>query len=226
MRINDHYLKLKAGYLFPEIGRRAAAFAKENPTAKIIRMGIGDVTEPLPAAVIEAMHKAVDEMARRESFRGYGPEQGYDFLREAIAKHDFHARNCDVAADEIFISDGSKCDTGNILDIIGAGNVIAVTDPVYPVYVDTNVMAGHTGAARDGGEFEGLVYLTTTAENNFTAEPPKRKVDIAYLCSPNNPTGTAMTRGQLQKWVDYAKANDAVLFYDAAYEAYITDPAI
>jgi LL-diaminopimelate aminotransferase len=226
MQINSHYLKLKAGYLFPEIGRRVAAFAKENPQAKIIRMGIGDVTEPLPPAVIEAMHKAVDEMARRETFRGYGPEQGYDFLREAIARHDFHARNCDVAADEVFISDGSKCDTGNVLDIFGQGNVIAVTDPVYPVYVDTNVMAGHTGPARDSGEYEGLVYLTTTAANNFIAEPPKRKVDVAYLCSPNNPTGTAMTRAQLQHWVDYAKANDTVLFYDAAYESYITDPAI
>jgi LL-diaminopimelate aminotransferase len=224
--INDHYLKLKAGYLFPEIGRRVAAYAKDHPSAKIIRMGIGDVTEPLPPAVIEAMHKAVDDMARRETFHGYGPEQGYDFLREAIAKHDFHARNADIAPDEIFISDGSKCDTGNILDIFAPDNVIAVTDPVYPVYVDTNVMAGHTGSARESGEYEGLVYITTKAETNFTAEPPKQKVDIAYLCSPNNPTGTAMTRQQLQHWVDYAKANDAILFYDAAYESYITDPAI
>lgn len=224
--INDNYLKLKAGYLFPEIGRRVAAFAKENPSAKIIRMGIGDVTEPLPPAVIDAMHKAVDEMARRETFRGYGPEQGYDFLREAIARHDFHARNCDVAADEIFVSDGSKCDTGNVLDIFGSNNTIAVTDPVYPVYVDTNVMAGHTGEASEKGEYAGLVYLTTNAENNFTAEPPKQKVDVVYLCSPNNPTGTAMTRAQLAKWVEYAKANDAIIFYDAAYEAYISDPAI
>jgi LL-diaminopimelate aminotransferase len=224
--INDHYLKLKAGYLFPEIGRRVSAYAKDHPSAKIIRMGIGDVTEPLPPAVIEAMHKAVDDMARRETFHGYGPEQGYDFLREAIAKHDFHSRNADIAPDEIFISDGSKCDTGNILDIFAPDNVIAVTDPVYPVYVDTNVMAGHTGPARESGEYEGLIYITTRAETNFTAEPPKQKVDIAYLCSPNNPTGTAMTRPQLQHWVDYAKANDAILFYDAAYESYITDPAI
>jgi LL-diaminopimelate aminotransferase len=224
--INDHYLKLKAGYLFPEIGRRVAAFAKDHPTAKIIRMGIGDVTEPLPPAVIDAMHQAVDDMARRETFHGYGPEQGYDFLREAIAKHDFQSRNADIASDEIFISDGSKCDTGNILDIFAPDNVIAVTDPVYPVYVDTNVMAGHTGPPRDSGEYEGLIYITTRAENNFTAEPPKQKVDIAYLCSPNNPTGTAMTRPQLQHWVDYAKSNDAILFFDAAYESYITDPAI
>jgi LL-diaminopimelate aminotransferase len=225
-QINDNYLKLKAGYLFPEISRRVSAFAKENPSAKIIRMGIGDVTEPLPPAVTEAMHKAVDDMARRETFHGYGPEQGYDFLREAIARNDFQSRGCDVAADEVFVSDGSKCDTGNVLDIFGRDNVIAVTDPVYPVYVDTNVMAGHTGPARDSGEYDGLVYIKTTAETNFTAEPPRQRVDVAYLCSPNNPTGTAMTRAQLQHWVDYAKANDAILFYDAAYEAYITDPAI
>jgi LL-diaminopimelate aminotransferase len=225
-QINDNYLKLKAGYLFPEIGRRVAAFAKDNPAAKIIRMGIGDVTEPLPAAVREAMHKAVDDMGRRETFHGYGPEQGYDFLRDAIAKNDFQSRGADVAADEIFVSDGSKCDTGNVLDVFGRDNKIAVTDPVYPVYVDTNVMAGHTGAAKDSGEYEGLVYVPTTAANNFTAEPPKVKVDIAYLCSPNNPTGTAMTKDQLRHWVDYAKTNDAILFYDAAYEAYISDPAI
>jgi LL-diaminopimelate aminotransferase len=225
-QINDNYLKLKAGYLFPEIGRRVAAFAKENPAARIIRLGIGDVTEPLPPAVTEAMHKAVDDMAHRPTFRGYGPEQGYDFLREAIARHDFQARGCEVAADEIFVSDGSKCDTGNILDILGAGNVIAVTDPVYPVYVDTNVMAGHTGDANDKGEYARLVYMPTTAENNFTASVPDRKVDVVYLCSPNNPTGTAMSLDLLARWVDYAKRNDALIFFDAAYEAYITDPAI
>ena len=224
--INDHYLKLKAGYLFPEIGRRVAAFAKENPTAKIIRMGIGDVTEPLPPAVIEAMHRAVDEMANRSTFHGYGPEQGYDFLRETIAKNDFQARGCDIAADEIFISDGSKCDTGNVLDIFGPDNTIAVTDPVYPVYVDTNVMAGHTGEANEKGEYAGLVYIRTTAETNFTAEVPNQKVDVVYLCSPNNPTGTAMSRELLTKWVNYAKQNRAVIFFDAAYESYISDPAI
>lgn len=225
-QINDHYLKLKAGYLFPEIGRRVAAFAKENPSARIIRLGIGDVTEPLPPAVTEAMHKAVDEMASRATFRGYGPEQGYDFLREAIARHDFQARGCEVAADEIFVSDGSKCDTGNILDIFGPDNTIAVTDPVYPVYVDTNVMAGHTGEANEKGEYGRLVYIRTTADTNFTAEVPSQKVDVVYLCSPNNPTGTAMSKELLAKWVRYAKENHAIIFYDAAYEAYISDPAI
>ncbi|HYO10512.1 MAG TPA: LL-diaminopimelate aminotransferase [Tepidisphaeraceae bacterium] len=228
-RINDNYLKLKAGYLFPEIGRRVAAFAKANPEAgkKIIRMGIGDVTEPLPPAVVEAMHKAVDEMARRETFRGYPPEQGYDFLRDAIATNDFQARGCNVSADEIFISDGSKCDCGNILDIFGPGNTVAVTDPVYPVYVDTNVMDGNTGpAAGEGGEYEGLVYLRATAENDFTPEVPKRRVDVVYLCSPNNPTGTVASRQTLTNWVNYARQNDAVIFFDAAYESYITDESI
>jgi LL-diaminopimelate aminotransferase len=229
-QINDHYLKLKAGYLFPEIGRRVKAFADANPSAKVIRMGIGDVTEPLPPAVIDAMHRAVDEMARRETFRGYGPEQGYDFLREAIATHDFKSRGADVSADEVFVSDGSKCDTGNILDVFGDDNTIAVTDPVYPVYVDTNVMAGHTGPANERGEYAKLVYIPTTAETNFTAEPPPsgrgQRVDLVYLCSPNNPTGTAMNRAQLAKWVEYAKANSAIIFFDAAYEAYISDPAI
>ena len=224
--INDNYLKLKAGYLFPEIGRRVAAFAKENPNAKIIRMGIGDVTEPLPPAATEAMHKAVDEMANRSTFRGYGPEQGYDFLREAIAKEDYQARGCDIAADEIFVSDGSKCDSGNILDIFGPDNTIAVSDPVYPVYVDTNVMAGHTGDANEKGEYAKLVYIQTNAANNFTADVPNQKVDIAYLCSPNNPTGTAMSRELLTKWVNYAKQNNTILFFDAAYEAYISDPTI
>lgn len=225
-QINDNYLKLKAGYLFPEIGRRVKAYADANPQAKIIRMGIGDVTEPLPAACIDAMHKAVDEQATREHFHGYGPEQGYDFLREAIAKNDFQSRGCDISADEVFVSDGSKCDCGNILDIFGAGNKIAVTDPVYPVYVDTNVMAGHTGQANDAGEYSGLVYLRTSAEQNFIAEPPGEKVDLVYLCSPNNPTGTAMTRAQLTRWVEYAKANDAIILFDAAYEAFITDTSL
>lgn len=224
--VNDNYLKLKAGYLFPEIGRRVARFAAENPSAKIIRLGIGDVTEPLPPAIIEAIHKATDEMARRESFRGYGPEQGYDFLRNAIAQHDFSRRGANVSPDEIFISDGSKCDSGNILDIFGAENVVAVTDPVYPVYVDTNVMAGRTGAADETGRYSGLVYLSVTAENDFTPSLPDRKVDLLYLCYPNNPTGTVATKETLKKFVDYAKANETIIFFDAAYEAYITDSSI
>jgi LL-diaminopimelate aminotransferase len=227
-RINDNYLKLKAGYLFPEIGRRVAAFSQANPAAKIIRMGIGDVTEPLPSACIEAMHKAVDELASRATFRGYGPEQGYAFLREAIAKNDYADRGCEVHADEIFISDGSKCDTGSILDIFPSGkeNVIAVGDPVYPVYVDTNVMAGHTGEANARGEYEGLVYLPMTAENGFKAAIPSRKVDIIYLCFPNNPTGAVADRATLTEWVLYAKENNAIILFDAAYEAYIHSPDI
>ncbi len=223
---NDHYLKLKAGYLFPEIGRRVAKFASENPSAKIIRLGIGDVTEPLPSAVIQAMHLATDEMAKRETFRGYGPEQGYDFLRNAIAQQDFNRRGAAISADEIFVSDGSKCDTGNILDIFGPGNIIGVTDPVYPVYVDTNVMAGRTGTADESGRYSGLVYLPVTAENNFTPAIPDQKVDLLYLCYPNNPTGTVATKETLKKFVDYAKSNNSIIFFDAAYEAYITDPAI
>ncbi|MDI9634252.1 LL-diaminopimelate aminotransferase [Geitlerinema splendidum] len=224
--INDNYLKLKAGYLFPEIARRVNAFAEANPDAKIIRLGIGDVTEPLPEACRSAMIKAVEEMGDRASFKGYGPEQGYAWLREKIAKHDFQARGCDIDASEIFISDGSKCDTGNILDIFGKNNTIAVTDPVYPVYVDTNVMAGHTGPANDRGEFEGLVYLPITADNNFTAEIPSQKVDLIYLCFPNNPTGATATKEYLKAWVDYAKANHSIIFFDAAYEAFITDPSL
>ncbi|MBD2128254.1 LL-diaminopimelate aminotransferase [Microcoleus sp. ZQ-A2] len=224
--INDNYLKLKAGYLFPEIGRRVNAFAQANPDAKIIRLGIGDVTEPLPEACRTAMIKAVDDMGDRTSFKGYGPEQGYAWLREKIAAHDFQARGCEVDASEIFISDGSKCDTGNILDIFGDNNTIAVTDPVYPVYVDTNVMAGHTGEANDKGEFEGLVYLPITAENNFTAEIPTQKVDLIYLCFPNNPTGATATKEHLKAWVDYAKTHGSIIFFDAAYEAYITDPEL
>ncbi|MBD2741640.1 LL-diaminopimelate aminotransferase [Coleofasciculus sp. FACHB-1120] len=224
--INDNYLKLKAGYLFPEIARRVNAFAEANTDAKIIRLGIGDVTEPLPEACRTAMIKAVEDMGDRASFKGYGPEQGYAWLREKIAAHDFQARGCDVDASEIFISDGSKCDTGNILDIFGDDNAIAVTDPVYPVYVDTNVMAGHTGAANDKGEFGGLVYIPITAENNFTAEIPSQKVDLIYLCFPNNPTGATATKEHLKAWVNYAKAHGSIIFFDAAYEAFITDPAL
>ncbi len=226
-RINDNYLKLKAGYLFPEIARRVNAFAQANPTAPIIRLGIGDVTEPLPQACREAMVKAVDDMADRTTFKGYGPEQGYEWLREAIAQNDFKARGCDIDASEIFISDGSKCDCGNILDIFGRDNTIAVTDPVYPVYVDTNVMAGHTGDANEQGEYGGLVYLPITADNQFTAQiPSDEKVDLIYLCFPNNPTGAVATREHLEAWVKYAKANGSIIFFDAAYEAFITDPAI
>ncbi len=226
-RINDNYLKLKAGYLFPEIGRRVKAFAAAHPDAKIIRLGIGDVTEPLAPSVVAAMHKAVDEMAARATFKGYCDEQGYDFLRQAIAQCDYQARGCDIAPDEIFVSDGSKCDTGNILDIFATNaNVIALTDPVYPVYVDTNVMAGNTGAANERGEFAGLVYLPTTAENNFTPALPTRKVDVIYLCYPNNPTGAVATRQQLKQWVEYAQAHDAVILYDGAYYAFITQPDI
>ncbi len=220
--INDNYLKLKAGYLFPEIARRVNAFAEANPDAKIIRLGIGDVTEPLPEACRTAMIKAVEDMGDRAGFKGYGPEQGYGWLREAIATNDFQARGCDVSADEIFVSDGSKCDCGNILDIFGNGNSIAVTDPVYPVYVDTNVMAGHTGEVNEKGEYSGLVYLPITAENNFTAEIPTQKVDLIYLCFPNNPTGATATREHLQAWVNYARANGSIIFFDAAYEAFIT----
>jgi len=225
-QINDSYLKLKAGYLFPEIGRRVAAFCNEHPEAKVIRLGIGDVTEPLPPAIINAMHQAVDEMASRETFRGYGPEQGYDFLRNAIAENDYKSRGCEIAADEVFISDGSKCDTGNILDIFGLNNRVAMQDPVYPVYVDTNVMAGRTGAADDQGRYAGLTYLPCTAENNFNPEIPSTPVDIVYLCYPNNPTGAVASRETLTKWVDYAKKTGALILFDAAYEAYITDDAI
>ena len=226
VHINHHYLKLKAGYLFPEIGRRVTAFAQANPEAKIIRLGIGDVTEPLPPAIIQAMHAAVDDMARRETFKGYGPEQGYAFLREPIAQYDFASRGVDISPDEIFISDGSKCDSGNILDILGEGNRIAISDPVYPVYVDTNVMAGRTGPADASGRFEGLVYLPGNEANNFVPDLPSEHVDLIYLCYPNNPTGTVATRETLRKWVDYARANNSLILFDAAYEAYISDPSI
>ena len=224
--INDNYLKLKAGYLFPEIARRVNAFAAENPDAPIIKLGIGDVTEPLPEACRTAMIQAVEEMGDRATFKGYGPEQGYTWLREKIAAQDFQVRGCEVDASEIFVSDGSKCDCGNILDIFGDDNSIAVTDPVYPVYVDTNVMAGHTGAANEKGEYEGLIYLPINAENNFTAAIPSQKVDLIYLCFPNNPTGAVATKAHLKAWVDYAKANGSIIFFDAAYEAFITDPEI
>lgn len=222
--INNHYLKLKAGYLFPEIARRVTTFAEANPDARIIRLGIGDVTEPLPQACRTAMIAAVEDMGDRSQFKGYGPEQGYSWLREKIAAQDFQSRGCEIDASEIFVSDGSKCDSGNILDIFGDDNTIAVTDPVYPVYVDTNVMAGHTGPANENGEYGGLVYLPITAENNFTAEIPTQKVDLIYLCFPNNPTGATASRDHLTAWVNYARENGSILLFDAAYEAFITDP--
>lgn len=222
-RINDNFLKLKAGYLFPEIGRRVSVYTEANAdkAQDIIRCGIGDVTEALPQAVQDAMHKAVDELGNRETFRGYGPEQGYDFLREAVVKNCY--QELGINADDIFISDGSKCDTGNVLDIFGPGNKIAITDPVYPVYVDTNVMLGNTGEGDEQGRYEGLVYLPCTAENDFVPAIPEEKVDIIYLCYPNNPTGASATRAQLEAWVAYAKENDAIILYDAAYEAFIQD---
>ncbi|QEG21358.1 LL-diaminopimelate aminotransferase [Mariniblastus fucicola] len=225
-RINENYLKLQAGYLFPEIGRRVRAFTESNPDANVIKMGIGDVTQPIPPAIIKAMHDAVDEMASAETFRGYGPEQGYAFLREAIASNDYQQAGVQIDADEIFVSDGSKCDCGNILDIFGDDNRIAVLDPVYPVYVDTNVMAGHTGPADDNGRYENLVYMPVTAENNFEPELPSEPVDIIYLCYPNNPTGVVATHETLTKWVEYATQNKAIILYDAAYVAFISDPDV
>ncbi len=225
-RINENYLKLKAGYLFPEIARRVTTFAQANPDAKIIRLGIGDVTEPLPQACREAMVKAIGDMGDRAEFKGYGPEQGYGWLREKIAQQDFQARSCDIDASEIFISDGSKCDCGAILDIFGDDNRIAVTDPVYPVYVDTNVMAGHTGEMNEQGEYDGLVYLPISADNGFVAEIPTETVDLIYLCFPNNPTGATATREYLEAWVKYALQHGSIILFDAAYEAFIQDPSL
>lgn len=226
VQVNGNYLKLKTGYLFPEIARRVRAFSEANPSAPIIRLGIGDVTEPLPQACRAAMKSAVDEMGTRDGFRGYGPEQGYQWLREKIASNDFQARGCQISAEEIFVSDGSKCDSSNILDILGPENRIAVTDPVYPVYVDSNVMAGRTGEADELGRYGGLSYLPITAANGFTAEIPTEKVDLIYLCFPNNPTGAVASKAQLKAWVDYARANEALILFDAAYEAFIQDPEL
>jgi LL-diaminopimelate aminotransferase len=223
--LNENYLKLQAGYLFPEVARRVRDFCEANSKAaeRLIRCGIGDVTEPLPRAAIEAMKEAVEELGHVETFRGYGPEQGYEFLRSAIAQNDYRGRNIEIADDEIFISDGSKCDCGYILDILGDQNKVAVPDPVYPVYVDTNVMTGHTGPARKDGNYEGILYLPCTAENNFVPEPPKEHVDLVYLCFPNNPTGAVASRAQLSRWVDYAREHEALLLFDAAYETYISE---
>lgn len=227
IKINENFLKLRAGYLFPEIGRRVKAFSQANPEAKIIKLGIGDVTEPLAPAVIEAMHKAVDEMSSRETFHGYDDSGvGYEFLRQAVIENDYNSRGVELQLDEIFISDGSKCDTGNFQEIFGLDNIIAVADPVYPVYVDTNVMAGRTGPGDEKGKYQGIVYMPCTAEKNFVPELPNKEVDLIYLCYPNNPTGAVATKEQLKKWVDYARRVKAVILFDAAYEAFISDESI
>ena len=224
--INSNYLKLKAGYLFPEISRRVNEFSNLNPHAKLIRLGIGDVTEPLPKACCQAMKLAIDEMSTESGFHGYGPEQGYLWLRDSISKFDYHARGCDISPEEIFVSDGSKCDSSNILDILGQGNQIAVTDPVYPVYVDSNVMSGRTGSSELSGEYQGLKYIPINASNGFEAEIPTEHVDLIYLCFPNNPTGAVATKTQLARWVDYATKHNSLILFDAAYEAFIQHPDI
>ena len=225
--INENYQKLPGSYLFAEIARRVAAYSAEHPEKNLIRLGIGDVTKPLAPAVIEAMHKAVDEMGDQATFRGYGPEQGYDFLRMAIIEGDYAPYGVEIAMDEVFVSDGAKSDCGNIGDIFSQDNIVAVCDPVYPVYVDTNAMAGRAGEYLEAEEkWSKLYYMPTTAENGFVPELPKTHVDLIYLCLPNNPTGTTLTRHQLQKWVDYANANEAVILFDAAYEAFITEAEV
>ncbi len=225
IRINENYNKLKASYLFTDIAKRVAAYSQAHPDKSIIRLGIGDVTEPLPPVCITALHAATDEMANRATFKGYGPEQGYAFLREAIAQHDYAARGAKIEPDEIFVSDGSKCDCGNIQEIFATDIRLAIPDPVYPVYVDTNVMAGRTGPSRDG-RYEGITYLECTAANGYVPAVPAAPVDLIYLCFPNNPTGAVATRAQLAAWVEFARKNKAVILYDAAYEAYLRDPQI
>ena len=220
--INESYLKLQASYLFAEIKNRTAAFQEAHPEREVIKLGIGDVTRPLPPACIQAFHRGVDEMADAKTFRGYGPEQGYEFLREKIAHHDFQTRGADIAPDEIFISDGAKCDNGNIQEIFSKDIKIAIPDPVYPVYVDTNVMAGRTGAHSEG-RYDGLVYLEATKENGFIPDLPREKVDLIYLCYPNNPTGATISKSALKEWVEYARKNKALILYDAAYESFIRD---
>jgi LL-diaminopimelate aminotransferase len=222
---NDNFSKIAGNYLFAEVARRVASFQDANPARRVIKMGIGDVTEPLPAACLAAFHEGVSDLARRETFMGYGPYEGYAFLREAIAQHDFRALGAEVAPDEIFVSDGAKCDTGGIQEIFSERSKIAVPDPVYPVYVDSNVMAGRTGAF-ERGRYDGLVYLDSTPENGYVPEPPSEAVDVVYLCFPNNPTGAVATREQLKAWVDYALKNRALILFDAAYEAFVRDPAI
>lgn len=223
--INENYLKLQGSYLFAEIAKRVTNFKNAHPDANIIRLGIGDVTRPLVPAVIKSLHTAVDEMARPETFRGYGPEQGYEFIIKTIIEHDFAPRGVQLEADEVFVSDGSKSDVGNIQEIFGPDNIVAITDPVYPVYLDTNVMAGRAGAYQDG-KYEKIVYLPCHAENNFVPTLPTQKVDMIYLCVPNNPTGTTLSKAELKKWVDYAKTNNAIILFDAAYESYIQEPDV
>ena len=225
IRINDNYRKLQASYLFSDIAKRVAAFQDDNPSAKVIKLGIGDVTRALPQACIDGFSQGVAEMADDATFRGYGPEQGYAFLRELIAEHDFKARGADISADEIFVSDGAKSDTGNFQEIFAGDIKVAIPDPVYPVYLDTNVMAGRTGAYADG-RYQGLVYLDSTAANGFVPDLPSEPVDLIYLCFPNNPTGSTISRAALKQWVDYARANKALILYDAAYEAFIRDPEL
>ncbi len=226
-RVNENFAKLPGSYLFATIAKKVAEYKEAHPESEIIRLGIGDVTQPIAPAIIEAMHKAVDEMGRAETFRGYAPEQGYDFLREVIAKNDFQARGCDISADEIFVSDGAKCDSGNIQELFSADSVIAVCDPVYPVYVDSNVMAGRSGQYNaESGRFDRIVYMPCREENGFLPELPKERADIIYLCFPNNPTGEAIGKEELQKWVDYANEHGSVIIYDAAYEAYISEDGI
>ncbi len=226
-QINENFLKLPGSYLFSEVARRVAVFSEVNPEKKLIRLGIGDVTRPLPAAVTAAMHTAVDEMATVEGFHGYGPEQGYDFLRQAIAQHDYKVRGVEISPEEIFVSDGAKSDCGNIGDIFGRENVVAVCDPVYSVYLDTNVMAGRAGEYDPKtGKWSGLIYMSCTAENHFSPAIPRERADLIYLCFPSNPTGAVATREQLKAWVDYANANGSVILYDSAYEAFITTPGI
>ena len=225
IRMNENYLKLQASYLFSEIAKRVNTFQAQNPDKKIIRMGIGDVTRALPNACIEAFHKAIDEMAVDATFRGYGPEQGYAFLREKVAEHDYQARGAEISPDEIFISDGAKCDTGNFQELFALDTRIAVPDPVYPVYVDTNVMAGRTSAWKDG-RYEGFVYLESTEANDYVPALPTEKVDVIYLCFPNNPTGRTITKAQLRPWVDYARENKALILYDAAYVEFIRDDSL
>ncbi len=225
IRINEHFMKLQASYLFSDIAARIENFRKANPDTEIIRLGIGDATRALPPACIEAMHRAVDEMGSDETFRGYGPEQGYLFLREKIAEHDYADRGADISPDEIFISDGAKCDTGNFQEILAKDIRVAVPDPVYPVYVDTNVMAGRTGDF-SGGRYENLIYMPSTKENDYIPQPPETGADLVYLCFPNNPTGATITRKELERWVDYARDNRSLILYDAAYEAFIRDEGI
>jgi LL-diaminopimelate aminotransferase len=225
-RINENFNKLQAGYLFPEIGRRTRAFAEANPDAQLIRLGIGDVTLPLVPAVIEALHAAVDDMGREETFQGYPPENGYDFLVDGILEHDFRARGVALDASEIFVSDGSKQDSGNIQEIFSQDATLLVTDPVYPVYVDTNVMAGRTGEADEAGRYAGITYLPANAENGFQPEPPAERCDLAYLCSPNNPTGAVATRENLSRWVEWARSHGSILLFDAAYDAFIQDDSL